>query len=1027
MLKLEHITKDYVSGGTTVQALKGIDIEFRKNEFVSILGQSGCGKTTLLNIIGGLDRYTDGNLIINGKSTKEFKDKDWDAYRNYSVGFVFQSYNLIPHQTVLSNVELALTISGVSRKERKERAIKALKEVGLGEQIHKKPNQLSGGQMQRVAIARALVNDPDIILADEPTGALDTKTSVQIMDILKKISKDKLIIMVTHNPELAEKYSSRVVKILDGVITDDSNPYNSKEDKHEKAKTGRTSMKFFTALRLSLNNLMTKKGRTLLTSFAGSIGIIGIALILAISTGVNNYIQKVEEDTLSSYPITIEQSTIDVSSMMESMMGEHETDTSNYEEGKIYSADIMNEMIETLSNKKESNNLTTLKEYLEQENNEITNNSNAIKYNYDLSLNLYKEDTTEGIVQVNPSTVMNSMGMGDMIEARDNSSIASMLGSSSMMMSNTDVWTELLDNEELLHSQYDIVAGSWPKAYNEVVLIVNENNELMDYTLYSLGLKDQKELKEKWEAIEKGEQVVAECLSIDDDGKVHTAGDLANYLGEELNIEELMKSNDLEKGRLKGVSEKVAKVEKDEQNNNKEEKTQEIDEDLQEQGQNLGLINVREIKDIQNIKERMPEVFGDSDEHAQGYSQKLGRFVMLERVSNGGKSQWQLNEKVQPSQPTRRKIISIDEKGENIEKSEQTSYTYDDILNLSFKLLLNSDYYQKENGLWIDKSDDDAYMKEKIKNAEEIKVVGIVKQNDQTVATNIQDMIGYTKELKEYVINKSNESEIVKEQKEDKETNVFSGLKFPTEEESGAFDYNALSNEQKMAMRKLSSEKIAEMMETYAANKAASYEKNLEKLGAINLEEPSSIAIYPKDFDSKDAITKAIEEYNQKQRDEGKEENVITYTDMVGIMMKSVSQIINTISYVLIAFVAISLIVSSIMIGIITYISVLERIKEIGILRAIGASKKDISRVFNAETFIVGFISGILGIGITILLTIPINRAIYAVTGVAVHAMVPPVAGIILVLISMILTMIAGLIPAKIASKKDPVEALRTE
>ena len=713
MLKLEHITKDYVSGGTTVQALKGIDIEFRKNEFVSILGQSGCGKTTLLNIIGGLDRYTDGNLIINGKSTKEFKDKDWDAYRNYSVGFVFQSYNLIPHQTVLSNVELALTISGVSRKERKERAIKALKEVGLGEQIHKKPNQLSGGQIQRVAIARALVNDPDIILADEPTGALDTKTSVQIMDILKKISKDKLIIMVTHNPELAEKYSSRVVKILDGVITDDSNPYNSKEDKHEKAKTGRTSMKFFTALRLSLNNLMTKKGRTLLTSFAGSIGIIGIALILAISTGVNNYIQKVEEDTLSSYPITIEQSTIDVSSMMESMMGEHETDTSNYEEGKIYSADIMNEMIETLSNKKESNNLTTLKEYLEQENNEITNNSNAIKYNYDLSLNLYKEDTTEGIVQVNPSTVMNSMGMGDMIEARDNSSIASMLGSSSMMMSNTDVWTELLDNEELLHSQYDIVAGSWPKAYNEVVLIVNENNELMDYTLYSLGLKDQKELKEKWEAIEKGE---------------------------------------------------------------------------------------------------------------------------------------------------------------NIEKSEQTSYTYDDILNLSFKLLLNSDYYQKENGLWIDKSDDDAYMKEKIKNAEEIKVVGIVKQNDQTVATNIQDMIGYTKELKEYVINKSNESEIVKEQKEDKETNVFSGLKFPTEEESGAFDYNALSNEQKMAMRNLSSEKIAEMMETYAANKDASYEKNLEKLGAINLEEPSSIAIYPKDFDSKDAITKAIEEYNQKQKDEGKEE-----------------------------------------------------------------------------------------------------------------------------------------------------------
>ena len=867
MLRLENIKKDYVTGNSVVNALKGINIEFRKNEFVSILGQSGCGKTTLLNIIGGLDRYTSGNLIINGKSTKEFKDKDWDAYRNYSIGFVFQSYNLIPHQTVLSNVELALTISGVSRKERKKRAIKALEDVGLKEQIHKKPNQLSGGQMQRVAIARALVNNPDIILADEPTGALDTKTSIQIMEILKEISKDKLIIMVTHNPDLAEKYSTRVVKILDGVITDDSKPF-TKQDREEeiRAKSGRTSMKFFTALRLSLNNLMTKKGRTLLTSFAGSIGIIGIALILAISTGVQNYIDKVEEETLSSYPITIEESTIDMSSMMESMMGEIE-ENPNQEEGKVYSADVMNDMITILSNKKQSNNLAELKKHLE-ETKEIADNSNSIEYNYNLKINLYKENTEDGIVQVNPSTVMNSFGMGDMIEARDNSPIASMFGSS--MMTNTDIFVEMLDNQELLEKQYDLVKGSWPKEYNEVVLILKEDGRIDDYTLYSLGLKDQKELEQKWKAVENGEKLE--------------------------------------------------------------------------------------------------------------------------------------------------------------EQKEPTTYTYDELLNLSYKLILNSDYYQKENGIWLDKSEDETYMKDKIATAESIKVVGIIKQNEESVASaQVTSGIGYNRKLKEYVINKSNESEIVKEQKENQDVNVFSGLKFPTDEENSNFDYNSLSNEQKMAMSNLSNEQIAQMMEAYTENKNASYDKNLQTLSAIDLSKPTSISIYPKNFEAKDNITKAIDDYNQKQRDDGKDENVINYTDLVGLMMKSVSQIIDTISYVLIAFVAISLIVSSIMIGIITYISVLERTKEIGILRAIGASKKDISRVFNAETFIVGLISGVLGIGITVLLTFPINSLIRTLTGVTVTTMVPPIAGVVLVIISMVLTIIAGLIPSKIASKKDPVEALRTE
>ena len=585
MLNLKNITKVY-GGEEVVEALKGINIEFRKSEFVSILGPSGCGKTTLLNIIGGLDRYTDGDLIINGKSTKEFKDKDWDAYRNYSVGFVFQSYNLIAHQTVLSNVELALTISGVSKKERREKAIKALDEVGLKSQIHKKPNQLSGGQMQRVAIARALVNDPDIILADEPTGALDSKTSVQIMETLKRISKDKLIIMVTHNGELAEKYSTRIVKILDGQIVDDSKPFSDEDKANEKelkAKDGRTSMKFFTALRLSLNNLMTKKARTFLTAFAGSIGIIGIALILSISTGVQNYINRVEEETLSSYPITIEEMTIDLSSMIETLEDEQTPDNLTHENGKIYSKNIMNEMLTTLSNKVTSNNLPELKKYIDEGKNNIVSNATAVQYQYNLILNLYKEDTTEGIVQVNPSTVMNKIGMGK------------------MMSMNTNVWQELLDNENLVKSQYDLLAGKWPTNYNEVVLIVNGDNELNDYALYSLGLKNQDELKKKMEALQKGEV---------------------------------------------------------------------------------------------------------------------------------------------------------------IDEEESTEYSYEELLNLKFKLLLNSDYYKKENGVWVNKVTDEEYLKEKIKDAEDILVVGIIKPNAQSVAAEMAGGIGYLKELKEYVIKQDSDSEV---------------------------------------------------------------------------------------------------------------------------------------------------------------------------------------------------------------------------------------------------------------------------
>ncbi len=867
MLQLKNITKNYLSGDNEVQALKGIDIEFRENEFVSILGQSGCGKTTLLNIIGGLDRYTSGDLIINGKSTKEFKDKDWDTYRNHSVGFVFQSYNLIPHQTVLANVELALTISGVGKAERKKRAIEALQKVGLGDQLNKKPNQMSGGQMQRVAIARALVNDPDILLADEPTGALDSKTSVQVMEILKEISKDRLIIMVTHNPELAKKYSSRIVKLLDGKIIDDSNPYKSSEEdvkkaRNKKDKSGKASMKFTTAVRLSLNNLMTKKGRTFLTSFAGSIGIIGIALILSLSHGMQSYINRVEEDTLSSYPLTIQEASIDVTSMLEAMMGNGEKEEHN--DNKIYSRPIVNNILETVSTKLQTNNLEEFKKYLESGDTNIKDYINAIQYEYNLNLNIYKQNEDKTYQQVNPSKVFDELGFGEMMESRQSTS--SMM-SGSMTMTQTDVWNEMLDNQNLLQSQYDVLAGKWPTKYNEVVLIVDENNEVSDYTLYSLGIKDIKELNES-----------------------------------------------------------------------------------------------------------------------------------MEKIKNK----------------------------EKVEAGESESYSYDDLLNYKFKILLNTDYYKESGNAWQDMSNDDEYMKNVVDNAEEITIVGIIKPNEENVSSSGAGMIGYTKELKEYVINKINETEIVKEQKENPNINVFTGIEFP-ENQNSSFDYSQLTDEQRMYMSTLSEAELAELMKNYAENSTATYDSNLSTLGVVDLNKPSTINIYPKDFESKDMITTRISEYNDKQTNDGKEENVITYTDIVGVMMSSVSTIINVISYVLIAFVGISLVVSSIMIGIITYISVLERTKEIGILRSIGASKKDVSRVFNAETLIIGLVAGLIGIVVTLLLNIPINMIIKSIVGISNISKLPTAGAIILVVISVGLTMIAGLIPARFAAKRDPVEALRTE
>lgn len=849
MLELKNINKEYVVGDFKQQALNNINLKFRENEFVSILGQSGSGKTTLLNIIGGLDRYTSGDLIINGKSTKKYKAHDWDTYRNHSIGFVFQSYNLIPHQTALSNVELALTLSGVSKEEARNRAKEVLKQVGLEDHMYKKPNQMSGGQMQRIAIARALVNDPDILLADEPTGALDSDTSVQIMDLLAKVAKDKLVIMVTHNAELAEEYSTRIVRISDGKITGDSNPYEiDKEEKKLDSNTRKTHMSFTTALRLSLNNIMTKKGRTILTSFAGSIGIIGIALILSLSTGVQNYINKVEEDTLSSYPITIEETTVDMSAMMDVMSGK----SSNKEEhdlDKIYSDDILNNVVSSMTSQMKKNNLEEFKKYLDSSE-EIKEYTNDIQYSYNLNLQLYSTDTKKGITRVNPSPIMEKIGLND-----------STNGLIPQATSQYNMFKELMNNEELLKTQYDVVAGHWPTKYNEVVLIVNEKNEASDYTLYTLGLKDSTE------------------------------------------VEDLLK-----------------------------------------------------------------------------------------------------------------KMMS----GEKFE-SKSTSYSFDEILKLKFKLVLNTDYYKKESNLWINKTDDEKYMKDVIDSAEEIKVVGIIRPNPESVVETSHGEIGYTKELTEYVINKINNSDIVKQQKDNKDINIFTGMKFVNSNEK--FDINSLPKEQQKYLAGLSQEEMANVISNYINMYSATYEDNLNTLGSVDLDKPSTINIYPKDFESKEKITDLINEYNSNV----KEEDNINYTDYIGLMLSGVTNIVNIISYILMAFVSISLIVSSIMIGIITYISVLERTKEIGILRAIGASKKDISRVFNAETFIIGLISGLMGIGVTLILNIPINIIIKHITDVSNITKLPLMGACILVLISMTLTVIAGLIPSKLASKKDPVEALRTE
>ena len=986
MLTLKKIVKQYPAGDTTVDALRGIDIEFRKSEFVAILGPSGCGKTTLLNIVGGLDKYTEGDLIINGVSTKQYKDADWDTYRNHSIGFVFQSYNLIPHQTVLANVELALTLSGVSKAERRKRAKEALEKVGLGDQLTKRPNQMSGGQMQRVAIARALVNDPEIILADEPTGALDSQTSVQIMELLKEISRDKLIIMVTHNPDLAEQYATRTVKLIDGQIVEDSAPYSggtvefeSKECKKNKKKEGKgkkAQMSFFTALSLSLNNLLTKKTRTILTSFAGSIGIIGIALILSVSYGVKAYIDQVQKDTLASYPIMLQQETVDMTELIMSVAGTTGAGGSgkDHELDRVYANNMLYELMNKMNNlESETNDLKSFKKFLESDE-RFDEFVSAVQYSYDLDMNIFTKDTDGKIIRGTFEELMDTIYGQEMTA----------LMQTNPMMASFSAWQELLSGEDgelitpLLHEQYDVIYGDWPKSYNEVVLVVDKNNEITDITLYQLGLKTSEELKAHLDTMQKGEDF-------------DLSGD-SSWSYEDICSKEfkLVLSPDLYQKQSNGTI---------------------VDLGASEAGLDFLYHDEKAVTlRISGIIRPNGDAVSNMITGSIGYTKALTEHIINETVKRDMVVDQLADSKIDVF--TGLPFATGDEKeptpAEKATAFAEFAKTADNATKAAFYKAMKSepsaDYLmQALNGAMMQMTEED-------------KTEALFAAISSQMTLDQEQILGYIASMTEEEKNGYLTKILTATIREEYKSGVLAKIEqMPEAQLAMAFDMEPITEEQ-----------YTFLYDNFMppTHSEAPYEENLKLLGYVDIDSPSVISIFANTFENKDEIAALITEYNKDKS----EEEQINYTDYVAILMSSITTIIDAISYVLIAFVAISLVVSSIMIGIITYISVLERTKEIGILRSIGASKKDISRVFNAETLIVGFGAGAIGIVITYIFDAIITAILHALTGInTLNAILLPEYALILVAISMILTFVAGLIPSGIAAKKDPVVALRTE
>lgn len=999
MLELKNITKTYHTGSEDVEALKGIDLKFRECEFVSILGPSGCGKTTLLNIIGGLDHYTSGDLIINGRSTKEYKDRDWDTYRNHSVGFVFQSYNLIPHQTVLANVELALTLSGVPKKERRKRAKEALEKVGLGEHIRKKPSQLSGGQMQRVAIARAIVNNPDIILADEPTGALDTETSIQVMDILKEIAKDRLVVMVTHNPELAEKYSTRIVRMLDGKIISDSMPLSEEEVKEEIAKARtreevnskkkKPSMSLGTSFGLSLRNLITKKGRTALTSFAGSIGIIGIALIYAVSHGTTAFIDSVQEETLASYPLTIEAQSVDVSTLLSTFMGKAKS-ISEHEDDAVYQKAMLYEMTNAMNSlETQKNDLKAFKEYIEEEqakeDSQLSTALAGVQYTYDTDLLIYTKNVDGTIIRSDTEALMlelmkKYMGvdMSSMIAMREKTLMGS---ASSMMESSRSLWRELLSGKdgdsvsEVIKKQYDLVYGKWPTKYDEIIIFVDENNEIDDMTLYALGLKSEEEIKELMEA-------AVNHTTVDYEIQKWSYEDICN-----MDFRTILSSDCYTYDEKTGTY---------------------VDLRDTEAGLKYLYDNALTLH-VVGIAKPSENSIATTNRNFIGYTSELTKYI----IEHASESEAVKAQKENPNTDIFTGLPFKDTDGTlTTEKKAEEFKEYVASLDVSGK----ASAYIKIMSIPSDEAVEQ-FVSNTLANMtrddmEKAIAPAIVEQTGMDEAT----ITEYISSMRDEELRELFTQALTEQYRAQYAAQVSKKMSPMTNEQLAA----ALD----MAIGQYTDEMCAKYYDEILEFSDSTYEENLIKLGCVDLDSPASINLYASSFANKDVIKDAIAEYNKKVDD--LEE--ITYTDYVGLIMSSVTTIIDAITYVLIAFVAVSLIVSSIMIGVITLISVQERTKEIGILRAIGASKRNVSSMFSAETVIIGFTSGLLGVIITYLLCIPINLILHRLTGINnLSAILPASTALVLIVISMLLTLIAGIIPSRSAAKKDPVVALRTE